>query len=111
MKVENLSVFAKGGKAIVDDISFQIRAGEIVGIAGVEGNGQAEILDALMGIESASGRVQLKDEDVKVDLSQLNCVHDKLTVVVTEPLTTNEQWTAFEPNQLMVFVGGELLNR
>ena len=55
--------------------------------------------------------MQLRDEDVKVDLSQLNCVHDKLTVVVTEPLTTNEQWTAFEPNQLMVFVGGELLNR
>jgi len=64
LKVENLSVFAKGGKAIVDNISFQIRAGEIVGIAGVEGNGQAEILDALMGIESATGRVQFKDEDI-----------------------------------------------
>lgn len=57
------------------------------------------------------GEVQLKDEDVKVDLSQLNSVHDKLTVVVTEPLTTNEQWIAFEPNELMVFVGGELLHR
>jgi general nucleoside transport system ATP-binding protein len=64
LKVENLSVFAKGGKAIVDDISFQIRAGEIVGIAGVEGNGQAEILDALMGIESATGRVRFKGEDI-----------------------------------------------
>jgi simple sugar transport system ATP-binding protein len=64
LKVENLSVFAKGGKAIVDDISFQIRAGEIVGIAGVEGNGQAEILDALMGIESATGQVRFKDEDI-----------------------------------------------
>jgi simple sugar transport system ATP-binding protein len=64
LNVENLSVFAKGGKAIVDDISFQIRAGEIVGIAGVEGNGQAEILDALMGIESATGRVQFKNEDI-----------------------------------------------
>jgi ABC-type uncharacterized transport system ATPase subunit len=64
LKVENLSVLAKGGKAVVDNISFQIRAGEIVGIAGVEGNGQAEILDALMGIESATGKVYFKDEDI-----------------------------------------------
>ena len=64
LKVENLSVFAKGGKATVDNISFQIHAGEILGIAGVEGNGQAEILDALMGIESATGTVHFKDEDI-----------------------------------------------
>ncbi len=64
LRVENLSVFAKGGKAIVDDVSFQIRAGEILGIAGVEGNGQAEILDALMGIEPSTGKVHFKDEDI-----------------------------------------------
>mgnify|MGYP000368404583 FL=1 len=64
LKVENLSVFAKGGKALVDNVSFQIRAGEIVGIAGVEGNGQAEILDALMGIEAATGQVFFKSEDI-----------------------------------------------
>ena len=64
LKVDNLSVFAKGGKAIVDDISFEIRAGEILGIAGVEGNGQAEILDALMGIEVSTGTVHFKAEDI-----------------------------------------------
>ena len=64
LKVENLSVFAKGGKAIVDEVSFEIHAGEIMGIAGVEGNGQAEILDALMGIEAATGTIYFKLEDI-----------------------------------------------
>ena len=64
LKVENLSVFAKGGKAIVDEVSFEIHAGEIMGIAGVEGNGQAEILDALMGIEAATGAIHFKSEDI-----------------------------------------------
>ena len=64
LTVENLSVIATGGKAIVDGVSFKIRAGEILGIAGVEGNGQAEILDALMGIESATGKVMFQDEDI-----------------------------------------------
>lgn len=62
--VENLSVVATGGKAIVDGVSFKIRAGEILGIAGVEGNGQAEILDALMGIASSTGKVTFQDEDI-----------------------------------------------
>lgn len=52
------------------------------------------------------GEVQLKDEDLKVDLAQFNSPDDCLTIVVTEPLTTNETWTAFEANQLMVFVDG-----
>ncbi|MDP4589049.1 MAG: ABC transporter ATP-binding protein [Candidatus Nanopelagicales bacterium] len=64
LTVENLSVIAAGGKAIVDGVSFKIRAGEILGIAGVEGNGQAEILNALMGIESATGKIMFQDEDI-----------------------------------------------
>jgi predicted glutamine amidotransferase len=52
------------------------------------------------------GEVHLKDEDLKMDLAQFNCKDDCLTIVVTEPLTTNETWTAFEANQLMVFVDG-----
>ena len=64
LDVANLSVLASGGKAIVDDISFKIRAGEILGIAGVEGNGQAEILDALMGLANASGVVKFAGEDI-----------------------------------------------
>jgi len=64
LDVTNLSVHAAGGKAIVDDISFTIRSGEILGIAGVEGNGQAEILDALMGLVENTGVVHFKGEDI-----------------------------------------------
>src|SRR6185295_10527396 len=46
LKVRNLSVTGREGKA-VDDVSFEVRKGEIVGIAGVEGNGQTELIEAL----------------------------------------------------------------
>ena len=50
--------------------------------------------------------IHLKDEDVKADLAALNGPEDRLAIVVTEPLTTNEQWTAMVPGQLTVFVEG-----
>jgi simple sugar transport system ATP-binding protein len=54
-----------GGRAAVDDISLTVREGEVVGIAGVEGNGQAELVDAVMGLRPlAAGRIRLGDEDI-----------------------------------------------
>jgi len=50
--------------------------------------------------------VQLKDEDVRVDLSEHNGPNDRVAIVVTEPLTTNEVWTALAPGELKVFVDG-----
>ncbi|VAV93845.1 ABC transporter, ATP-binding protein (cluster 11, riboflavin/purine nucleoside/unknown) / ABC transporter, ATP-binding protein (cluster 11, riboflavin/purine nucleoside/unknown), partial [hydrothermal vent metagenome] len=50
MQVENLTYTGRDGRVLLDDITFQIRNGEIVGIAGVEGNGQSELIDALMGV-------------------------------------------------------------
>ena len=49
----------------VEDVSLTIREGEVVGIAGVEGNGQAELVDAIMGLRPlASGTVLFGDEDI-----------------------------------------------
>jgi general nucleoside transport system ATP-binding protein len=53
LNVQNLSLKGKHGVA-VDDISFVVRAGEIVGIAGVEGNGQTELIEALAGLSSST---------------------------------------------------------
>jgi glutamine amidotransferase len=53
--------------------------------------------------------VQLKDEDVSVDLSVLNGPQDRLAIVVTEPLTTNEDWVAMQPGELRAFCDGSLL--
>jgi general nucleoside transport system ATP-binding protein len=52
------------GRHAVEGISFQVRGGEILGIAGVQGNGQSELCEALMGLRPASGTVRLVDQDI-----------------------------------------------
>ncbi|MGO9295055.1 MAG: ATP-binding cassette domain-containing protein, partial [Streptosporangiaceae bacterium] len=52
------------GRNAVDGISFQVRAGEILGIAGVQGNGQTELCEALMGLRPAAGAVRLDGRDI-----------------------------------------------
>jgi glutamine amidotransferase len=49
---------------------------------------------------------QLSDEDVSVDFSQVTTPDDRVAIIVTEPLTTNEHWTEFSPGELKVFVDG-----
>lgn len=50
LEVQNLSYFTPEGKALLRDVSFSVRAGEIVGLAGVEGNGQRELVEILTGL-------------------------------------------------------------
>lgn len=50
----------------------------------------------------------LADEDVSVDFARNTTPNDRVAVVATEPLTTNEAWTAFAPLELRVFVDGQL---
>jgi simple sugar transport system ATP-binding protein len=53
------------GQVAVDGVSFQVRAGEILGVAGVQGNGQTELCEALMGLlPVAGGSVHLDDRDI-----------------------------------------------
>jgi len=67
LKVVDLSVKGKGGTARVDNVSFEVRAGEIVGIAGVEGNGQTELVEALAGLVEAgqlSGSINYEGREI-----------------------------------------------
>ncbi|WP_028649719.1 ABC transporter ATP-binding protein [Nocardiopsis sp. CNT312] len=65
LSLEAVTVRAPGGRAVVDGVSADIHRGEIVGIAGVEGNGQSELIEAVMGMRPlASGRVRLEGRDV-----------------------------------------------
>ncbi|TDD30679.1 ABC transporter ATP-binding protein [Actinomadura sp. KC06] len=50
LDVSGLKVLTPEGRPVVDDVSLRIRRGEIVGLAGVEGNGQTELIEAIMGI-------------------------------------------------------------
>ncbi|MHC3468190.1 ABC transporter ATP-binding protein [Streptomyces sp. 7R007] len=90
LEVRNLTVYASGGaslgtegepaaggvtggiaaaggevKKVLDDVGFTIHAGEVMGIAGVEGNGQTELIDALIGTKNAdSGTIAFLGEDI-----------------------------------------------
>ena len=64
LKVENLRVRDAAGVERLKGVSFEIRKGEILGIAGVSGNGQSELLAALGGIQPAKGRVSFKGADL-----------------------------------------------
>ena len=65
--VEGLTVKDSRGVTMVDNVSFGVRAGEIVGIAGVAGNGQSELIEAISGIRHAvSGRVLLDGKPIEV---------------------------------------------
>lgn len=64
-RVEHISTTNSDGKEVVKDVSFEIREGEILGIAGVEGNGQSELSKVLTGLmRSTKGKVFLYDREI-----------------------------------------------
>jgi general nucleoside transport system ATP-binding protein len=64
LEVTDLTVHGRHGLA-VNGVSFAVAAGEIVGIAGIEGNGQTELIEALAGLTAATGgRVTFEGRDV-----------------------------------------------
>ena len=63
--VENLTVVNKNKKIEVDDISFEVKAGEILGIAGVQGNGQTELVKCLTGLMKVElGKITILGEEI-----------------------------------------------
>ena len=66
LDVAGLSLAARdGGRDVLTDVSFKVHAGEIVGVAGIEGNGQAQLVDALIGLEpDATGEILLEGESI-----------------------------------------------
>ena len=66
LKVENLKVTDEKGVERLKGIDLEVRAGEILGIAGVAGNGQSELLEVLGGYRAASGSVEVNGDPVAV---------------------------------------------
>ena len=65
LEVRDLVVGAPGRPRAVDGLSFQLMPGEILGIAGVEGNGQTELIEAIAGLEhAASGSIRLNGKEI-----------------------------------------------
>lgn len=64
--VENLTVTDVAGTVLVDDASFEVRGGEILAIAGVQGNGQTELTEALVGLqERVRGSIRLNGDELR----------------------------------------------
>jgi ABC-type uncharacterized transport systems, ATPase components len=64
LTVDGLTVTDSSGRHLIEDISFTIHKGEVLGIAGVEGNGQAELVEAIMGIRPATGTIVLDGQSI-----------------------------------------------
>jgi simple sugar transport system ATP-binding protein len=65
LAVDHLTVLEPSGRPLIEDVTLAIRRGEIVGIAGVDGNGQTELIEAIVGMRSAdAGTVSLDGTDL-----------------------------------------------
>lgn len=65
LEVSNLNIFDGLGRKIIKDLSLEIKAGEILAIAGVQGNGQSELARALINLEDhVAGSIKLDGEEI-----------------------------------------------
>ncbi len=64
LRVENLVVPGVGGKPAVRGVSFSVHEGEILGVAGVQGNGQTELVEAMVGLRPWTGKVELNGKSL-----------------------------------------------
>ncbi|CAB4654901.1 MAG: ATP-binding cassette domain-containing protein [Actinobacteria bacterium] len=66
LKVSKLNVFDTTGRRLVKDVSFEVKAGEILAVAGVQGNGQSELAEALIGLQHhVTGEIFLDGTHIK----------------------------------------------
>ena len=64
LKIQDLQVLDERQYMCVDGLSFEVRAGEILGVAGVQGNGQTELVEAITGLRTAeSGKIEILGRD------------------------------------------------
>jgi len=85
LKIEQLDALDDGGHPAVRDVSLSIRGGEIVGVAGVSGNGQRQLIEVIAGQrEAEGGRIYLQGERYHATRQEMRDNH--LSVLPEEPL-------------------------
>lgn len=102
VKVKDLVIVDEIGKHAVDHVSFTLRKGEILGIAGVEGNGQTELVQALAGMGSYdAGTIEINGQDIKGysvgAVRNLKVAHipaDRMTMGIAPRLSITENMIA-----------------
>ena len=65
LSVSNLTISDHTGRSLVKNVSFEVRAGEILAVAGVQGNGQSELAESIVGLqEHVTGSIKLEGQDI-----------------------------------------------
>ncbi len=64
LELEHVNLVDARGRHLLKDVDLVIHQGEVLGIAGVEGNGQAELVETIMGMRSGTGRIRLHGVDM-----------------------------------------------
>ena len=65
LAVSNLTISDHTGRSLVKNVSFEVRAGEILAVAGVQGNGQSELAESIVGLqEHVTGKIELEGKDI-----------------------------------------------
>ncbi|WP_121194797.1 ABC transporter ATP-binding protein [Motilibacter peucedani] len=65
LSLEHVTLRAADGRDVLSEVSLQVRRGEVLGIAGVEGNGQSELVETILGIRKPQeGTIRLQGEDI-----------------------------------------------
>src|SRR5690606_23706095 len=65
LEVRDVTVRDEDGRTVVNEVSLRVRRGEVLGVAGIEGNGQAELIAAIIGTEQpAAGSITLMGDDI-----------------------------------------------
>jgi ABC-type uncharacterized transport system ATPase subunit len=98
LKVKNLTYVNEFGKKAIDNISFSVRNGEILGVAGVEGNGQRELVETITGLlKCGKNKIFIEGQDISVlgikEIRNLGTSHipeDRMTYGVAENLTIEQ---------------------
>lgn len=116
LKVENLKVLDPLGAVTVDDMSFEVRAGEVLGIAGVQGNGQTELVRAITGLSQAiDGEIHLNGQNITRSsprkITEIGSAHipedrQKDGLVLGFPITDNLVLNTYylEPNSKSIWM-------
>ncbi len=97
LTVKNATVKGEKGEDAVKNISFELKSGELVGIAGVDGNGQRELFHALMGLKPSAGEFLLSDQNLSsLSTQQRIQVGIRLVAEDRHDEAVIERWTIAE---------------
>ncbi len=113
LEVQDLNIYNAIGKKVVKGVSFSVREGEILGIAGVEGNGQRPLIDAITGLHPyTEGSIKMLGEEVSSknikQLRELGLVHvpeDRMTLGIAGDMTIAENMIADKTDNKRYFKG------